>query len=120
MFDDILKELKKEFNDTTSEKDDIIELEDKFLIEVELPGVKKSDIEISIKPDFIFIEAKHIPRDNSKRYIRKARNKSDFSKKYIIGEGIDIDKISATFEDGLLILDLPKGGELKTRKVDIN
>lgn len=121
---DAIKELSNEFTDTNSYKDNIVELDDKFLVEIELPGFKKSDLDISTKMDSITVEAKYktenFKNSNKIKYIRRTRDKSDFSKKYIVGEGIDTNSITANFENGLLTIELPKGGELKTRKVNIN
>ena len=118
LFSDILKELGSSYTHVNY-KDDIIELDDKFLVELELPGFQKSNIEMSVEKDALTVSAKKDSSEIEGTYIRKSRSNEEFKKIYHLGDGIDVEKIEATLADGLLTIILPKGGKENIKKIDI-
>lgn len=118
LFYDILKELGSSYTHVNY-KDDIIELDDKFLVELELPGFQKSNIEMSVEKDALTVSAKKDSSEIEGTYIRKSRSNEEFKKIYHLGDGIDVEKIEATLADGLLTIILPKGGKENIKKIDI-
>lgn len=118
LFSDILKELGSSYTHVNY-KDDIIELDDKFLVELELPGFQKSNIEMSVEKDALTVSAKKDSSEIEGTYIRKSRSNEEFKKIYHLGDGIDVEKIEATLADGLLTITLPKGGKENIKKIDI-
>jgi HSP20 family molecular chaperone IbpA len=99
--------------------DDIIEFDDKVVVELEVPGFKKSDVDIAIKKDSLTVTAKKTT-DTEGRYVRQSRTQGELSKTYIIAEGIDVENIKATLEDGLLVITFPKGGSSLVQKIIIS
>ena len=88
---------------------DVSETEESYLIEAELPGVKKDHINLDVKDDLLTI---HVKEENSeekeeKNYIRKERRVSEMSRSLRFND-VNLDNIQAKLEDGILKIHLPK------------
>jgi len=86
--------------------------EDKHILEVALPGLSKVDIDINIEEDVLTISdksEKSIDDDSSFRL--REFNYKGFSKSYRVPEDTDLDKIAASFENGVLVIALHKKEE---------
>lgn len=118
LFNEIIRELGTSYTHINY-KDDIIELDDKFLVEIELPGFQKNNIEMSIEKDTLTVSATKEKTESDRNYLRKSRSDENFSKIYRLGEGINTEKIEATLVDGLLTIILPKGEKECAKKINI-
>ena len=90
---------------------DIKETDDAFLLEADLPGFKKEDIHIDINEDYLTIQAErhssHEDEDEKKNYVRCERSYGSYSRSFDIS-GIDADKITAKYDNGVLTMNMPK------------
>ena len=88
---------------------DIADNGSSFLIDAELPGFSKEDIKISVEKDLLTISAekKHEESDSKSNYIRRERYCGSYSRSFNL-EGIDVDKIEASYNNGILNVVLPK------------
>lgn len=93
-------------------KSDIKELENGYLLEVELPGFDKNEISAEVKNGYLVVEAKHDEnkdeKDKEGKYIRKERYSGYCTRSFYIGEDITEKDIKAKFENGILSLEVPK------------
>ncbi|NME36519.1 Hsp20/alpha crystallin family protein [Fusobacterium sp. FSA-380-WT-3A] len=91
---------------------DIKELENSYLLEVELPGFAKEDIKAEINNGYLVITASHNEnkdeKDNEGRYIRKERYTGQCTRSFYIGENLTQEDIKGKFENGILKLEVPK------------
>lgn len=102
-------------NDTFSRSSmlstDIIENENGYVLNVELPGFNKEDIKVSIKDGYLMLEAtrsqEHEENDENGKLIRKERFYGSAKRKFYVGD-VDIDDVKGTFENGVLKLEVPK------------
>ncbi len=88
---------------------DIYKKDNAYYLELDLPGFKKEEIAIDFKEDVLTIEAKHVEEEKSeenKEYIYQSRRSNDM-KRQIRFSGIDVDKVEASFESGVLKMTLP-------------
>lgn len=96
---------------TRAFKCDIQRLEDKVVVECELPGFKKDDIEISYEDKILTVEAKKDEKvENEKdknNYIVKERYSQSVRRSFTV-DNIDEDNIKAKYEDGILTITLNK------------
>lgn len=123
LYNDMEKSLSQNFNfDFPSFKTDIVDKGDKFVLEADLPGFKKEDIDIDIDGNMLTISAKHSEKreENKDNYIRRERRYGSFTRSFDVSN-IKTDEIKAEYKDGVLTLELPKiNKEGKTgRKVSI-
>ncbi|MDP6123154.1 MAG: Hsp20/alpha crystallin family protein [Arenicellales bacterium] len=101
---------------------DIIEKEAHYLLKAELPGVKKGDLDITIKDGLLTINAERRLEEVEKegqRVIRQERRFGKFVRSLRLGDDIDDQSVLAHFEDGVLNLELPKAEESKPRKIEV-
>ena len=103
---------------------DIKDEGDHYLLEAELPGFKKEDIDLDLKDGVLTISAKHDETVENKgedgKYVCRERRVGSFTRSFNVS-GIQEDAISASYENGVLKLTLPKQGEPEpqSRKIAI-
>ncbi len=102
---------------------DIIEENDRFIIEAELPGLSKDDIDLELEENILTITARHPRREEheEENYIHRERRTGAYQRSFQI-ENVQEDEITAEFENGILKIDLPKEKEEEPgrRTIDIN
>lgn len=88
---------------------DLKENENEYLIEADLPGIKKEDIEISYENNYLTISAKRDDsiEDKTNNYVRRERRYGEFKRSFYI-DNMDESKVDASFKDGVLKINLPK------------
>lgn len=102
-------------------KIDIEETDEEYRIEAELPGVQKSEIDLSADDDILCISVNREEEVNKegKNYIHRERRASSMSRRVRLA-GANLDAIKARLDNGVLTITLPKGEEVKhSRKIDI-
>jgi len=102
---------------------DIIEKDDKYILQADLPGFKKEDIKIDLNDDMLVINAEHTEETEKKdkeNYIRKERKYGSFSRSFRVSD-IEADKITASYNNGVLELEMPKKEIQKkeSKRIDI-
>ena len=99
---------------------DIIEKKDGYELQIDLPGVKKEDIQIEILS--ISVSISNSSDEEDKKYIRKERFTGEIKRSFNIGENVDEEDIYASFKNGILYLNLPKKEEKDNKKkyIEIN
>lgn len=100
---------------------DLIETKDGFELTAELPGVQKENVKIEIHDDVITLkgEKREVKREEKEGTYYKERSFGSFVRKFSLPDGVDPKSIKAEFNDGVLKLHLPKGGEAKKHEVQI-
>lgn len=111
-------------NTGLSMKTDVREDEHNYYMDVELAGVKKENIDLTLKDGYLTITAKRENKNDQQnrngKHIRLERNYGTATRTFYVG--LEDDKnIAATFEDGVLSLKFPKEEEKKesVHKIDI-
>ncbi|MGG7162731.1 Hsp20/alpha crystallin family protein [Clostridium ihumii] len=90
-------------------KADIKETPNEYIIDAELPGIKKEDITIDYKNNYLTVSAnrQEVIEENNDNYIRKERHYGNFSRSFYIDD-IDKNSVNARFDNGILSIVLPK------------
>ena len=89
---------------------DVIDQGENYLLEAELPGFKKEDINIDLKNDLLTISASHNEEkeeEDKNKYIRKERYYSSYSRSFRVNN-IEADDIDASYNNGILEVRFPK------------
>lgn len=93
-------------------KTDIREHEDHFVVEMDLPGFKKDEIELSLEKGYLTISAQKgldkEEKDKKGRVIRQERYAGAMQRSFYVGTGLTEEDVKAKFEDGVLTLTVPK------------
>ena len=97
-------------------KTDIKEKNDKYLIDVELPGYQKEDIKIDVEDGYLTVHAETNSDKEEKedgKFIRRERYVGTCSRSFYVGTEIQSEDIKASFKNGMLKLEIPKKDEKK-------
>ena len=97
-------------------KTDIREKDDKYLVDVDLPGFEKENINLSLENGYLNIHAKvEKNEENGKKekYVRRERFFGECSRSFYVGEDIKEEDIHAEFKNGILKLEIPKKDQKK-------
>ena len=107
-------------------KTDVHEKDGKYILDVEIPGYKKEDVQISLYNGTLSITASKNnnteEKDDSGRVIRQERYSGTCSRSFYVGEGVKDTDVHATFTDGILKIELPteqKKEEEEKKFIDI-
>ena len=100
---------------------DIVEKDGGFDIKVELPGVEEKDIEVKVVNGGLVIrgDKKEEKEERAKGYVMSERSYGAFERYFGLPDGIDTDKIAATYTKGILTVTLPKTHEAKLQEKKI-
>jgi len=101
---------------------DVHEDADNFVIRVELPGLKREDIGISLQDGALIIsgERKSEKVEESVEIHRQERFYGKFQRALTLPVPVAADKVKAQYKDGVLTVTLPKTEEAKPRQIDIS
>jgi len=101
---------------------EVFEKEDKFVVKAELPGMKEEDIDVSVVGDTLTIKGERKAESEVKEedYYCCERSYGSFSRSLAVPTNVDAKKIEATFEDGVLEVNLPKAPEVKPKKITVS
>ncbi|WP_333887856.1 heat shock protein Hsp18 [Clostridium sp.] len=104
-------------------KVDLKETDTSYLIEADLPGIKKDAIDLSFDNNYLTISAKRddTVEDNKENFIRQERRYGEFKRSFYI-DNVDEKNINASFEEGVLKIELPKleKGKGNSNKIEIH
>ena len=100
---------------------DIKETEEALQFKVELPGLAKEDVEITVENSVLTIagERKFEKETKGENYHRLERSYGSFSRSFTLPTGVRAEQVEATFDQGVLNITLPKQEESKPRKISI-
>jgi HSP20 family protein len=92
---------------------------DTFHIEFDLPGVMPDSIDLDVERNVLTVRADRPAREGNVEVIAAERPSGVFSRQLILGDNVDLDKISASYHDGVLALQVPVAEKAKPRKIAI-
>lgn len=101
---------------------DILESKDEFVVRVELPGVKKEAVKITLENNILALsgEKHETPEAAEKTYHLREARYGQFERSFRLSEGIDRQHIKADYKDGVLFITLPKAKEAQAREIAIS
>ena len=98
----------------------VTEIADGYMLEIEMPGVKKDGLEISVENNELTIVGRRSLPAMEGTLIHRESRPENFRRMFEIDPSIDADKISAKIEQGLVMLTLPKAEHVKPRKITVS
>lgn len=100
---------------------DVAEDKEHFKFHVELPGVKKEDVKISLNDGVLSVRGERSFKDEEKKknYHRIERSYGMFERSFTLPNTVMADKIEANMKDGVLEIMVPKREEAKPKEIEI-
>lgn len=100
---------------------EMYEKQDRFVVRAELPGIKKEEVDISLVGDTLTISGERKPEVDIKdeEYLRCELCYGKFSRTITLPSSVDSSKVEATYENGILLITLPKIEEAKPKKIEL-
>ena len=92
---------------------------DTFHIEFDLPGVRADSIDLDVERNVLTVRADRPALNGNVELIAAERPSGVFSRQLILGDNVDLDKIAASYHDGVLSLEVPVAEKAKPRKIAV-
>jgi HSP20 family protein len=98
---------------------DVSEIDDRYVVEVELPGVKRDDISVELSGGALLISGELTEKEKTGLLRSRTRRTGRFEYRTLLPGEVDADKISAELADGVLTVTVPKSEAAKPRRIEI-
>lgn len=100
---------------------DVVESEDGFIVNASVPGINPDDVEITIEEDVLSIkgEVSNESESDEETYLIRERRSGSFGRSIRFPVEVDAEAVEATYENGVLTLNVPKVEEVKPKRVEI-
>lgn len=107
--------------ESVSPASDIYENADEFILVANLPGVMRNDVQVKVIDDSLIIFGRiNYNEALSRNYILNENDIGNYFRKFRISDAIETSKINAKYDNGQLIVHLPKKENVKPRTIDIS
>ncbi len=100
---------------------EVLDRKDSIMVRAEMPGMQKEDIDVSVMGDTMTISGERRQEAEAKEedYYRREMSYGKFSRSITLPTSVDAEKIEATYENGILEINLPKIEKAKARKIEV-
>lgn len=98
---------------------DVSETDDAYVVEVELPGVKRDDVTIDLVGSELVVSGEHREKERQGLLRHRTRRVGRFHYRVQLPEAVDGDDVEARLEDGVLSIHVPKSEAAKPRRIAI-
>ncbi len=92
---------------------------DTFHVEFDLPGVAPDSIDLDVERNVVTVRAERSPRASDAELIAAERPRGVFSRQLVLGDNLDTEHIKASYDSGVLTLQIPVAEKAKPRKISI-
>jgi HSP20 family protein len=92
----------------------------RFVVNLDLPGVDVDSIDLTVERNVLNVHAeRRAPLDGDAERIIGERTFGSFSRQLFLGETLDVDQLTAHYNDGVLTIEIPVAEQAKARKIAI-
>lgn len=98
----------------------IVETKDSFILEAEMPGVGKEGLEVLLEGNELTLVGRRQTQVPEAEPVYRETSPRDFRREFVLDPSIDTSRISATIEQGVLTVNLPKAERVKPRKIAVS
>ena len=123
---DLSRTLDSFFPDTPAYKSrtpavNVREEENGYVLEAELPGLSQDDVAVKVEDNLLTISSmkKNETKEEKNGYLLRERVESSFTRSFVLPQDVDKGTIAAKFRNGLLVLEMQKRAEDKTRAIEV-
>ena len=93
---------------------------DRFVIEFDLPGIARESIDLDVERNVLTVRAERVARNGDWEMLASERPRGVFSRQLVLGDNLDLDRIEAKSEGGVLRLVVPVAEKAKPRKIEVS
>lgn len=98
---------------------DAVRDEDSVTLYFDVPGVTADNLEVSVERNELTISATRVWKDDSKETIVTERLQGSFTRRVMLSDALDTDRLEANLAEGVLELTIPVSQKSKPRKIDV-
>lgn len=98
---------------------DIVEKKDSVVILADMPGVSKENVDVVLEEGVLTIEGRVEEEEPDLELQREEYQVGTFHRRFAVGEGLDVENVEATMEDGVLRLCIAKSERYQPRRIEI-
>ena len=92
---------------------------DTFRVELDLPGVDPSSIDLDVERNVVTVKAERPTRASDAVLIAAERPRGVFSRQLVLGDSLDTERIQASYDSGVLSLSIPVAERARPRKIAV-
>jgi HSP20 family protein len=92
---------------------------DTFVIEFDLPGVARDSVDLDVERNVLTVRAERLGANGDWEMLAAERPRGMYSRQLVLGDNLDLDRIEAAYQDGVLRLTVPVAERAKPRKIAI-
>ena len=109
------------FGNNSYPKVDVVDHSDKITIEAEIPGLSKDNVSVELEEDTLSIVGNKQEKQQNPdvKYVRRELKRSSFKRSFKLNGSLDLKNIKADFNNGVLLISIPKKEPEKPKKVKI-
>jgi len=100
---------------------DVRETAEEFFVRMDLPGVASKDVKVSVFEDTLTVSGERRESTEAKdvKWHYVERSHGSFERRFQLGKTVQADKVSATYQDGVLEIRVPKAEQAKPREIQV-
>jgi HSP20 family protein len=123
---DPFRDMDRLFNQTFGERAPVMPMDayrrgEDFFVHLDVPGVDPASIDLSSDQNVLTVKAQRTwQRQDGDEWIAAERPQGQYTRQLFFGDGLDVDKIEASYHDGVLTLRIPVAEKAKPRRIEIN
>ncbi len=92
---------------------------EQFVIEFDLPGINRESIDIDVERNVLTVRAERLAGNGDWQRLASERTHGQFSRQLVLGDNLDLTRIEAGYDNGVLRLVVPVAEKAKPRKIEI-
>ena len=100
---------------------EVFHRDDNLVIRMDLPGINPDDVEVTVQESTLLINGRRsFPYDPKEvRFARRGVFYGEFTQRVNLGKGLDVESISAAYDNGVLMIAIPYSAEVQPKKISI-
>jgi HSP20 family protein len=93
---------------------------EQFFVHLDLPGVDADSIELTAENNMLTVSAeRRFESEDEDQVVIRERPQGQFTRQLLLGESLDVDRIEANYENGVLTLSIPVAEQAKPRRISV-
>lgn len=122
LFDDVFDERGAERSNRWAPAADLVETDDAYEVTLEIPGFDRDDLEVTVDQGVLALTGRRTADHDQegRTYHLRERVTGQFRRAFSLPNSVNAEDVSATYEQGVLRVHLPKQPEAKTRKIEVD